>query len=102
MYQRNSFYVVVPFFLGDQCETCAAGFYGDATQGNNDDCKECACPGGRGAKNQFSNRCLLDNDNKPTCIECAKGYSGRQCEYCSDGYYGNPLVKREFVTFLRA
>ncbi|XP_065644500.1 laminin subunit gamma-1 isoform X1 [Hydra vulgaris] len=76
---------------GTYCEKCAVGFYGDPTKGNSDDCQECACPGGQNAKNQFAKLCLLDNDGKPTCYGCEVGYSGRQCETCSDGYYGNPL-----------
>ena len=29
---------------GPQCESCAEGFYGDATGGSADDCQSCPCP----------------------------------------------------------
>lgn len=80
------------FFQGNNCEKCIKGYYGKATTGQPDDCKECACPGGLRARNQFATQCTLDTDNKPTCGDCLRGYAGRQCEICRDGYYGNPMV----------
>ena len=68
------------------------GYYGKATVGTPNDCQECACPGGLRARNQFATKCILDTDNNPTCVDCQNGYSGRRCEVCSDGYYGNPMV----------
>lgn len=78
---------------GERCGKCSMGYYGIATIGLSTDCKECECPGGLRAKNQFANKCTLDTDLKPTCVGCETGYSGRNCEVCSDGYFGNPMVR---------
>ncbi|XP_077509167.1 basement membrane-specific heparan sulfate proteoglycan core protein-like isoform X46 [Amblyomma americanum] len=76
--------------VGDYCQRCADGFYGDATRGTPEDCKPCPCPHTM-PSNQFSPTCFLDTDNKPTCNACPPGYTGRNCEQCSSGYSGNPL-----------
>lgn len=76
--------------VGDYCQRCADGFYGDATRGTPEDCKPCPCPHTM-PSNQFSPTCFLDTDNKPTCNACPAGYTGRNCEQCAPGYSGNPL-----------
>ncbi|CAN7986822.1 unnamed protein product [Ixodes hexagonus] len=76
--------------VGDFCQRCADGFYGDATRGTPEDCKPCPCPHAL-PSNQFSPTCFLDTDNKPTCNACPQGYTGRNCEQCAPGYNGNPL-----------
>ncbi|XP_075744893.1 terribly reduced optic lobes isoform X33 [Rhipicephalus microplus] len=76
--------------VGDYCQRCADGFYGDATRGTPEDCKPCPCPHTM-PSNQFSPTCFLDTDNKPTCNACPPGYTGRNCEQCAPGYSGNPL-----------
>ncbi|KAL3228172.1 hypothetical protein MRX96_004084 [Rhipicephalus microplus] len=76
--------------VGDYCQRCADGFYGDATRGTPEDCKPCPCPHTM-PSNQFSPTCFLDTDNKPTCNACPPGYTGRNCEQCAPGYNGNPL-----------
>ncbi|XP_073252081.1 basement membrane-specific heparan sulfate proteoglycan core protein-like [Porites lutea] len=40
--------------------------------------------------NQFSRICKLDTDGRPTCTSCQPGYTGRNCERCEKGYFGNP------------
>ncbi|XP_057289958.1 laminin subunit gamma-1-like [Hydractinia symbiolongicarpus] len=76
---------------GPSCNQCSFGYYGNATIGEATDCKECLCPGGLDAPNQFAKSCVMDQDRKPTCLSCETGYSGRQCQVCADGYYGNPM-----------
>ena len=81
---------------GDHCEECAVGFYANAGNGTSQDCAPCPCPGGPFSANQFSPTCVLASDGQPTCNNCSKGHSGRRCEVCADGYFGQPMVRRTF------
>ncbi|XP_006823268.2 laminin subunit alpha-2-like, partial [Saccoglossus kowalevskii] len=74
---------------GPMCETCEEGYYGNATNGTPDDCQPCACPL-KESSNNFSPTCVLDNDGSHRCTDCDTGYTGRYCDSCEDGYYGNP------------
>ena len=74
---------------GDRCETCTPGFYGDATVGTPSDCRACPCPL---VSQTFSPTCFLATDTLPTCDSCATGYTGRNCEFCQDGYFGSPKL----------
>ena len=67
--------------IGDNCELCKEGFYGNPTEGTKDDCKPCPC--------KFGSRCILIGENV-VCTDCPEGHSGDLCEYCQDGYYGDP------------
>ncbi|CAH0558315.1 unnamed protein product [Brassicogethes aeneus] len=81
--------------IGEKCERCAAGFYGNPLHGTKDSCKRCACPL-ENEENNFSPSCQLDYlDEKESyvCTQCPKGYTGDHCEICDDGYFGNPLEK---------
>ncbi|KAK2193775.1 hypothetical protein NP493_5g02050 [Ridgeia piscesae] len=75
--------------VGDRCDRCAEGYYGDPTSGTSNDCRPCPCPLTL-ARNQFSPSCYLDTDGQPTCDQCPPGYQGRNCEQCAPGYSGNP------------
>lgn len=74
---------------------CARGYYGNPQQRpgqeENDEaleapCKECPCPligGSVGA-------CIQLVDSTIVCLECPTGYAGPTCQFCGDGYYGDP------------
>ncbi|XP_033642862.1 laminin subunit gamma-1-like [Asterias rubens] len=68
--------------VGDQCESCAPGFYGDASSGTQDDCRPCPCPGG--------SECMEMDNGDVMCTNCPMGYVGNRCEFCADGFYGDP------------
>ncbi|KAK4880835.1 hypothetical protein RN001_008981 [Aquatica leii] len=84
--------------IGEKCERCAAGFYGNPLSGTQFDCKKCACPLLE-PDNNFSPSCQLDffveSEEEDTgayvCTQCPKGYTGDHCELCDDGYFGNPF-----------
>jgi hypothetical protein len=50
------------------------------------------CPGSvvDGDINVFAETCELNDDGSHTCIGCAGGYSGNNCEICVEPYYGMP------------
>ena len=72
---------------GDNCERCQLGYYGDPTRGI--PCLPCQCPT---LESSFSPTCFLDSDLNATCDSCSPGYTGRNCEMCMDGFFGNALV----------
>ncbi|XP_052832935.1 basement membrane-specific heparan sulfate proteoglycan core protein isoform X4 [Octopus bimaculoides] len=81
--------------LGDRCETCKPGFYGDATFGTSSDCRPCACPLTL-PSNNFSPTCYLAPDSQITCENCRRGYTGRDCGVCAPGFTGNPREPRGY------
>ncbi|XP_044750495.1 laminin subunit alpha-1 [Coccinella septempunctata] len=83
--------------IGERCERCAPGFYGNPLRGTPFDCKPCACPL-ENEENNFSPSCQLDYVDEEdedrggyVCTQCPKGYTGDHCDVCDDGYFGNPL-----------
>ncbi|KAL5013503.1 hypothetical protein ScPMuIL_007773 [Solemya velum] len=75
--------------MGFQCEVCVEGYVGVATRGTPTDCQPCPCPLTR-PSNQFSPTCNMDQLGQIICTACPRGYEGRQCERCAEGYVGNP------------
>ncbi|KAG7477685.1 hypothetical protein MATL_G00072180 [Megalops atlanticus] len=75
--------------MGELCELCAPGFYGDATAGTPEDCQPCACPH-TDPDNQFSPTCESLSAGGYRCTACQPGYTGQYCERCAPGYEGNP------------
>ncbi|XP_055952530.1 laminin subunit alpha-1-like isoform X1 [Argiope bruennichi] len=68
--------------MGDHCDQCMKGFYGDPTRGP---CRPCACPH---PTNSFSDTCVPDAVDY-VCVNCQPGYTGRHCEKCDAGFYGD-------------
>ncbi|VDM98610.1 unnamed protein product [Thelazia callipaeda] len=58
--------------IGNNCENCMQGFYGDATQGTLEDCNPCPCPNG--------GECFINSDALVECRECPIGTLGVTCE----------------------
>ncbi|KAM9326705.1 laminin subunit gamma-1 [Gastrophryne carolinensis] len=69
---------------GTHCERCSEGFYGDSTVGTNSDCQPCPCPGG-------SSCAVVPRTKEVVCTNCPLGTTGKRCELCDDGYFGDPL-----------
>ncbi|KAH9506007.1 Basement membrane-specific heparan sulfate proteoglycan core protein, variant 5 [Dermatophagoides farinae] len=76
---------------GNHCDRCSDGYYGDATLGTPDACRRCPCPS-ESMANNFSPTCKLDIDGLPTCLQCMKNYTGRNCEICNIGYQRNESI----------
>ncbi|XP_046676227.1 laminin subunit alpha-1 isoform X3 [Homalodisca vitripennis] len=76
--------------VGANCESCAAGYYGDATLESATACQPCACPL-TVPGNNFSPSCHAEADDY-VCTQCPQGYFGRHCQECAPGYYGDPLT----------
>ncbi|KAI1897142.1 hypothetical protein AGOR_G00080140 [Albula goreensis] len=75
--------------MGELCEQCASGFFGDPTAGTPEDCQPCACPHAD-PENQFSPTCESTGNGGYQCTACQPGYTGQYCERCAQGYVGNP------------
>lgn len=104
--------------IGEGCERCAVGFYGNPRYGTPNDCQRCACPL-EDESNNFSTHCQLkelsldihhtlnnelmiegsavidiaESDGDYICTQCPEGHVGEHCEKCDEaGYYGDPMV----------
>uniref|UniRef100_A0A0N5C9V4 Attractin n=1 Tax=Strongyloides papillosus TaxID=174720 RepID=A0A0N5C9V4_STREA len=64
--------------IGDHCERCAPGFYGDARNGGT--CQQCECNG-------QADKC---NHRTGSCYCTTKGVTGDRCDRCEPKYYGDP------------
>lgn len=77
--------------MGDHCEFCEQGYYGNATIGTPTDCLICACPLPV-TSNNFATGCEVNDEGNKISCDCLPGYYGARCESCAAGYYGNPEV----------
>ncbi|XP_033885276.3 laminin subunit gamma-1-like [Acipenser ruthenus] len=80
---------------GLNCERCEDGYYGDSTTGNPTDCKPCPCPGG-------SSCAIVPKTKEVVCTNCPTGTTGKRCELCDDGYFGDPLGENGPIRACRA
>ncbi|XP_039858413.1 laminin subunit gamma-1 [Simochromis diagramma] len=69
---------------GLSCERCQDSFYGDATQGTPGDCQPCPCPPG-------ATCAVVPRTREVVCTNCPTGTTGKRCELCDDGFFGDPL-----------
>ena len=66
--------------VGDTCDTCADGYYGDARAATPDDCQPCPCP--QVSMDDGSTRlgrCYMSGSTA-VCTECPAGRTGARCE----------------------
>ncbi|XP_078499309.1 laminin subunit gamma-1 [Lissotriton helveticus] len=69
---------------GPHCERCSEGYYGDSTAGTSSDCQPCPCPGGTSCA-------VVPRTKEVVCTNCPAGTTGKRCELCDDGFFGDPL-----------
>ena len=65
--------------IGEYCERCDYGYYGNPVIGQPNDCKRCGCPLLE-IENNFSPNCQVDNSHDYVCTQCPVGYVGDHCE----------------------
>uniref|UniRef100_A0A8C4GIU1 Laminin subunit gamma-1 n=1 Tax=Dicentrarchus labrax TaxID=13489 RepID=A0A8C4GIU1_DICLA len=80
---------------GLSCERCKDGFYGDATRGTSGDCQPCPCPAG-------ATCAVVLKTREVVCTNCPTGTTGKRCELCDDGFFGDPLGQSGPVRACRA
>ncbi|XP_041356954.1 laminin subunit alpha-2-like isoform X2 [Gigantopelta aegis] len=79
--------------MGDRCDRCIPGFYGDPRRGLSTDCKPCACPHPNSQANLIGgcvHKATPADSEDYECLKCPVGQTGRHCEICMPGYYGKP------------
>ncbi|CAD6197231.1 unnamed protein product [Caenorhabditis auriculariae] len=74
--------------LGDHCEICEEGHYGDATTGSPYACMPCSCP--FAPSNNFATGCEVSEEGVLQQCHCKPGYAGDRCDRCDSGHFGQP------------
>ncbi|XP_078680702.1 laminin subunit alpha-5-like isoform X1 [Branchiostoma floridae x Branchiostoma belcheri] len=74
--------------MGDRCDKCMTGYYGEPRRGTPDDCQICACPMAT-EDNNFASECQPLAGGQFQCT-CLPGYDGPNCDRCAIGFYGKP------------
>ncbi|KAF1595985.1 UNVERIFIED_CONTAM: Laminin subunit gamma-2, partial [Eudyptes robustus] len=65
--------------------SCPFGFYRDLWQPYG--CRACPCGNGQGCS-------VVPGSEEVVCDRCPPGAAGANCEYCADGYFGDPAASR--------
>ncbi|XP_071947989.1 laminin subunit gamma-1-like [Antedon mediterranea] len=76
-------------YIGNRCDVCADGYYGDPAGHNGpaSRCNRCTCGG-----NIDSNAVGNCDSTTGECLKCIYNTAGFFCEYCADGYYGDAMA----------
>ncbi|KGL99607.1 Laminin subunit gamma-2, partial [Charadrius vociferus] len=65
--------------------SCPFGFYRDPRQPQS--CRACPCDNDQGCS-------VVPGGEEVICDQCPLGAAGSNCEYCADGYFGDPAASR--------
>ncbi|NXI41329.1 LAMC2 protein, partial [Galbula dea] len=65
--------------------SCPFGFYWDPWQPRS--CRACPCDNGQGCS-------VVPGSGEVICDHCPPGATGSNCEYCADGYFGDPAASQ--------
>ncbi|NWU68137.1 LAMC2 protein, partial [Pterocles burchelli] len=65
--------------------SCPFGFYQDLRQLQG--CRTCPCSNGQGCS-------MVPGSEEVVCDQCPPGAAGVNCEYCADGYFGDPVASQ--------
>ncbi|XP_075715525.1 laminin subunit beta-4 [Rhinoderma darwinii] len=75
------------FTNGTNCERCLDNYYGNPLLGQ--PCRPCMCPGSPTSNQYFADSCQQDKETLEVTCNCLEGYTGKNCDECPDGFYGN-------------
>ncbi|XP_018430557.1 PREDICTED: laminin subunit beta-4-like, partial [Nanorana parkeri] len=75
------------FATGTNCERCLDNYFGNPLKGQ--PCRPCMCPGSPTGNQYFADSCEQNPDTQEVTCNCLEGYTGKNCNECPVGFYGN-------------
>ncbi|XP_055492345.1 laminin subunit alpha-2 [Leucoraja erinacea] len=77
-----------PGYTGTRCDRCSEGYFGRPTKPGGS-CQPCQC-------NNNLDLSIPGGCNSLTgeCLRCIQGITGRFCDECADGYFGDAVIAR--------
>ncbi|XP_040199485.1 laminin subunit beta-4-like isoform X1 [Rana temporaria] len=75
------------FATGTNCERCLDNYFGNPLSGQ--PCQPCMCPGSPTSGQYFAYSCQQNPDTLEVTCNCLEGYTGKNCDECPVGFYGN-------------